>query len=488
MNLSAALNAARSSIAAKSLQTAITAENISNVDNPNYTRRQTETVASGGFGVLRTSVTRADDNALFRQFLEVTSGTTEKQAILDGLTSLERTIGDPALEASPAALMAKFQNALQSYATLPHDPVVAASAIQSAVDLSNGLNDAADIIQQTRSQADAEIGNSVDNINSLLNQFHTANQAVIRGVGSASELASYLDTRDGVLAKLSEELDITTITRPNNDVAIYAKGGAVLYERVPRQVTFQPSTILSPSATGNQVYIDGAPVTGDSATMAISSGKLKGLVALRDDISITYQNQIDEMARGLIEAFAEQDQSAVPALPDVAGLFTYSGAPALPATGVVMPGLAGQISVNDSVNPATGGNADLLRDGGISGAAYVYNTSGNSSFADRLSQLYENFNTPRSFDSAAKTETTTSLLSFSSLSASWFEDTRANATDEAGFQTALLARSSDSLSRATGVDLDTELATMMELERSYEASARLMATINNMFSTLLNSL
>jgi len=488
MNLSAALNAARSSIAAKSLQTAVTAENISNIDNPNFVRRQTETVSAGSPGVRIPTITRADDSALFRQFLEVTSGTTEKQAILDGLTQLERTIGDPELESSPAALMAKFQNSIQSYATLPHDPVVAATAIQSAVDLASGLNRAADIVQQTRSQADAEIGHSVDRINSLLNQFHTANQAIVRGAGSASELAGYLDTRDGVLAKLAEELDITTVTRPNNDVAIYAKGGAVLYEKTPRQVSFQATAVFTPSTVGNQVYIDGVPVTGNSSTMAIGSGKLKGLVELRDNVSVTYQNQIDEMARGLIEAFSEQDQSAVPVLPDVPGLFTYPGAPALPPSGTVMPGLASQISVNDSVNPTTGGNVDLLRDGGISGASYVYNTSGHAGYADRLSQLFEAFNAQRSFDPAAKTESTTTLLGFSSLSASWFENTRAKATDEAGYQTALLARSSDSLSRATGVDLDTELATMMELERSYEASARLLTTIDNMFSTLLNSL
>jgi len=488
MNLSAALNAARSSIAAKSLQTAVTAENIGNIDNPNFVRRRTETISYGGSGVQRTSIARADDSALFRQFLGTTSSTTEKQAILESLTSLELTIGDPELGVSPTALMAKFQSALQSYATLPHDPIIAANAVQSAVELAAGLNNATDAIQQTRAQADADINMSVNRINVLLDQFHTANQAVVRGVGSASELSAYLDSRDGVLAKLSEELDISTITRTNNDVAIYAKGGAVLYEKNVRQVSFQPTMPFTASTTGNQVYIDGVPVTGNGATMGIGGGKLKGLVEVRDNISITYQNQIDEMARGLIEAFAEQDQNAVPVLPDAPGLFTYSGAPAMPASGVVVPGLAGQISVHASVNPATGGNVELLRDGGIAGAAYVYNPASNSGFSDRLSQLYDALNTPRSFDAAAKTETTASLLSFSASSASWFENARADAIDNVDYQTALLARSSDSLSRSTGVDLDTELATMMELERSYEASARLLSTIDNMYAVLLNAL
>ncbi len=487
MNLTAALNAARSSLAAKSVQTAIVAENIGNIDNPNFVHRQTESVSAGGFGVGRVSVTRADNSTLLREFLGVTSQTTEKQAILNGLTSLEATTGDPALEGSPAALMAKFQNSLQSYATLPNDPVVASNVVQSAVDLAASLNSASQTITQTRAQADADIGRSVDRVNNLLEQFHTANQAIVRGVGSASELAGHLDSRDAVLAKLSEEMDISTVTRSNNDVAIYAKGGAVLYEQRPRLVSFQATPTYSPSTVGNQVYIDGVPVTGDVITMGIGSGRLKGLVALRDDVSLTYQNQIDEIARGLIEAFAEQDQSASPSLPDVPGMFTYPGAPAIPASGVVVTGIAGQITVSTAVNPATGGDVNLIRDGGISGAAYNYNPTGNSGFADRLTQLFEGLNAPRSFDPSAQTEVTTSLTNFSSSSVSWFESTRARAVDDAGYQMALLARSSESLSRATGVDLDTELAKMMEIERSYEASARLLSTIDNMFSTLLNS-
>ena len=488
MNLTAALHAARSSIVAKSLQAAITSENIGNVDNPNFIRRQTETVAAGGFGVSQVSVTRAENSTLFRQFIGITSQTTEKQVLLDGLNTLESTIGDPALESSPAALINKLQNAMQSYATLPNDPVVAANVVQSAADLANSLNSASETINQTRQQADSDINRSVERINTLIEQFHVANQAVVRGVGSAAELAGHLDARDSVLAKLSEELDITTVTRSNNDVAIYAKGGAVLYEQRPRKVTFQPTSIYTPTSVGNQVYIDGVPVTGDALTMGIGSGKLKGLVELRDGVAGTYQNQIDEIARGLIETFAEKDQSALPTLPDAPGLFTYSGAPAMPASGVVVKGLAGQIRINPAIDPASGGNVNLIRDGGISGAAYVYNTSGNSGFSDRLAQLFDAFNTPRTFDPVAKTETSASLASFANSSVSWFENQRANAVDDVGYQTALLSRSSDSLSRATGVNLDTELAAMMEIERSYDASAKLLTTIDTMFATLLNSL
>ena len=68
-----------------------------------------------------------------------------------------------------------------------------------------------------------------------------------------------------------------------------------------------------------------------AGVMLAGSGRLTGFAAVRDSATVTYQNQLDEIARGLIEAFAESDQSASPSLPDVPGLFTYPGSPAIPA-------------------------------------------------------------------------------------------------------------------------------------------------------------
>ena len=136
--------------------------------------------------------------------------------------------------------------------------------------------------------------------------------------------------------------------------------------------------------------VDGVPITGSAGVMLAGSGRLTGLAAIRDDIAVTYQNQLDEIARGLIEAFAESDQSATPSLPDAPGLFTYPGAPAMPASGTLLVGLAGAIRINPSVDPSQGGNLALLRDGGIAGdPAYVYNASGGSAYADRLNQYVD---------------------------------------------------------------------------------------------------
>ena len=82
--------------------------------------------------------------------------------------------------------------------------------------------------------------------------------------------------------------------------------------------------LYTAGTTGNAVYIDGVPVTGANSVMPLKSGKLAGLAQLRDQDTVTYQSQLDEIARGLINTFREIDQTAA-ALPDVPGLFTYPG-------------------------------------------------------------------------------------------------------------------------------------------------------------------
>ena len=53
----------------------------------------------------------------------------------------------------------------------------------------------------------------------------------------------------------------------------------------------------------------------------------------------------------------------------------HSGAPAIPAAGTLVAGLASQIKVSAAVDPDQGGDATLLRDGGINGAEVKVETA-----------------------------------------------------------------------------------------------------------------
>ena len=487
MSLSASLNIARSALATFAGQTAVISRNISGVNDPNYARRTANvmTLVGGGIGI--SSITRSTDQVLFATRLEASSQAVRNKAIVDGLDTLQNTINDPALARSPAALIGKLTDALQLYANAPQDVTAASAAVASAVNLANGLNEAAATVQSVRAQADADMASSVDHINSLLAKLEEVNGIIVSQADSTTDISDYLDQRDQILSDLSEEIGIKTIARGSNDIVVYTDGGVTLFETTARAVTFQPTGAFTAGVAGQSVFVDGVPVTSDAVGMKIHSGRLVGLATIRDQLAPQYQAQLDEIARGLIVAFRETDQSAVPALPDVPGLFTWAGGPAMPP-GSVVPGLAASIRVNAAVNPVQGGNASLLRDGGIGGAAYIYNVSGGAGFSDRLRGLVSGLGTAQSFDPAIGLGASATLAKFAASSAGWLSETRKTAAADSDYSTTLFNRASASLSNMTGVNLDEEMTIMLELERSYQASAKLVSTIDSMFDTLLASI
>ena len=488
MSLTAALNAARSSLSANATQTSLLSRNIAGGNEPHYTRKAANLSSFEGGGVRIDSIGRAADPALMTANLGATSQTAKQQAIVDGLTKLEQTVGDPESDRSPAALIGALRDAMQLHASSPESPTTARSVLAGAQDVAEALRSGSAVAQATRQAADAGMAESVGRINGLLSRLETLNAEIVRGTSTGSDITDKLDSRDGILAGLSEEMGIRIVNRANNDIALYTDSGATLFETVARSVTMKPTQAFDAGTVGNAVYVDGVPVVGGSTSMPLQSGRLAGLASVRDSVAVTFQHQLDETARGLVEAFAESDRSDPATLPTIPGLFTYPGAPAMPAGGTLVPGLAAGLSVNAIADPDRGGSLLRLRDGGIGNPAqpgYVANASGAASYSGRLQEMIDALGAPRAFDPAAGSDQSAGIVGFAASSVGWLEASRQRASNELDYRQTLMARSSEALSNATGVNIDEEMTKMLELERSYQASAKIIATVDGLFATLL---
>jgi flagellar hook-associated protein 1 FlgK len=483
MGLTAAIQTAQSALRTTSAQTAITSRNVAGASDPGYSRKLA-LVTETANGAQTLAIRRASDKALYENMVEATSRAAAQQAVADGLNMLEATIGDPEHGHSPAALVGALNDSIQLYSASPSDPNLAQGVVTKAQDLANALKTASAVVQQVRSSADEGMAAGVADLNRLLADFERANAAVVIGTHAGADITDDLDARDKLLSQISELVGVRAVSRDANDMALYTDSGVTLFDVKARAVTFQATPALGPSQTGGAIFVDGVPVTGASATMPLNSGRLQGLAALRDEVAVTFQGQLDEVARGLIETFAEADQSVPATLPERPGLFTWTGAPAMPGA-VLVKGLAGVISVNAGVDPAQGGSLARLRDGGISdpgNPAYVYNQSGAAGFSGRLTEFLGKLQAVRTFDAAVGLDTNASLGGFASSSVGWLEAARKEAVDTASYQTTLLGRASDALSHATGVNLDDEMTLLLELERSYQATSKLLVTIDDMIA------
>jgi flagellar hook-associated protein 1 len=104
-----------------------------------------------------------------------------------------------------------------------------------------------------------------------------------------------------------------------------------------------------------------------------------------------------------------------------------------------------------------------------------------------LFALEEGLNTSRDFDPSLGLDAKATLQDFATSSVSWIEGKRKQASTSVEYQTTLLGYASDALSNATGVNMDDETALMLQIEKSYSASAKLLSVINEMLQTLLNA-
>ena len=500
MSLSAAFNIINSAFLSNAAQSAVISNNIANASTPGYSREIANVLANCFGGSDVASVTRAANGALLEQVNASTSQAASEQALANGLATLAQSVSDSASSSSasgatqngnsPSAMLANLQSALATYAASPSSASAGQAVVTAASDLAASLNSGSATDQQVRSQADSNMASAVTTINSLLNQFSQVNTTIVSGLATGANVSGAEDTRDTILNQLSRQIGISTVANPDGSTSIYTDSGVTLFQDTPRTVSFTPATTLAAGASGNPVSVDGVPITGASAPMAIHSGALAGLADLRDTAAPEYQAQLDQIAGGLINAFAESDQSTTaPGLPSLPGLFTYPGATSLPAT-TAMTGLAASIEVNPNVDPSQGGNVNLLRDGGISdpgNPAYTYNATGSASYAGRIQQLMGQITATQSFDPSAGLGSSDSLSDYANASVSWVQGQNQQASNHVEYQNSLVTQATAALSNATGVSLDTEMTNMLNIENSYTTTAKLLTTVTAMFTALINA-
>ncbi|WP_457661253.1 flagellar hook-associated protein FlgK [Sinorhizobium medicae] len=470
MSLSSAIAIAQSAFSTTAQQTATVSKNIANSGNADYSRRMAMLGTTPG-GAQIVSIYRAQNEALLKQNLISISQSSAQSSLLSGLEIMKSALGGNDYELAPSTYLSAFRNSLQTFASTPGNATIAATVVSDASDLANSISRTSAAVQDLRLDTDKKIAEDVANLNRLLAQFETANNAVRQATAAGTDATAALDDRDRILKQVSELVGISTVTRANNDTVIYTAGGTVLFETLPREVTFAPKSAYDATVTGNGIFIDGVPLAAGNGADTNAQGKLAGLLQLRDDIAPTFQTQLDEMARGLVSLFQEGG------LP---GLFTWSGGN-VPAAGAVEAGIAAYLSVN----PAAKSNPFLLRDGGFNGI--VSNPGNNAGFTDLLDSFVAAMDGDMAFDSAAGLDGTSSIMEFAASSVGWFEQIRSGASTADDNKAALLARTQEALGSVTGVSIDEELSLLLDLEQSYKASAKLISTVDAMMASLLEA-
>ncbi|MGE0768257.1 MAG: flagellar hook-associated protein FlgK [Hyphomicrobiaceae bacterium] len=487
MSLTLAYNIARGALATNATSASVVSRNVSNGENPNAARKSALVVTDASGGVYVAGVTNQVRSALLERSLESTASSSQSAEVAKALAQIAAVVGDPESESSPAALIGKFRSALQTAASAPHDTAMLQGVLTSAENLATSLNAASQLSASTRLDAQAALGQAVGELQSLVETFSGINREIVTGTALGRDVTDQIDQRNSIVRQIADLVNIRTQARSDSDMALYLANGSVLFETSARSISFDSGAVPLPGQVGSSLRIDGVPQSDGESL----GGRIGGLLIVRDEVTLELDRQLDEVARGLIVATSEADQSTLPTGPDQAGLFTFPGGPALPPSGSIAVGLASLISVNANVRPELGGTIERIRDGGISDPldpSYDYNAGDMPGYNGRLNQLIDRLSADQPFASSIGISVASGgVLALATSSAGWVEGQRSAGSADSEKKQVLAERAFGAWQSEVGVNLDDELTALMALERSYQASTRLISSVNSMFDALLSA-
>ncbi|WP_171175484.1 flagellar hook-associated protein FlgK [Ruegeria sp. HKCCD8929] len=481
MSISTAFHNALSGLSAASRASVVVSDNIANALTPGYTRRSLEVATSHvtGNGVQVVGVNRHDAPVLTANRRSADAGYAHAKATSEFFSGLEQLVGTANDPNSITNKLTNFESSLISAASMPESATRLDTAVTEARHLANAINDASEGLRRRRSDADRRIGQQVDRLNTALKDVEDLNARLSKIRAAGGNVAALLDQRQVLVDEINEIVPVNIVARDNDRIALYSDGGAILLDDRAAELSFDLTGDTMPHMTvGNGLLsgleINGRPVATSGGTSAIRGGSLAAQFEIRDELAIEAQQDLDALARDLIERFETPGLDPTVAATDV-GLFTDDGSRFDPAVEI---GLAGRLALNTVVDPDNGGDSWKLR------AGLGATVPGAPGDARQLKAFGDALTTVRTLPT---TRFGTGSLTAADISEGLLSRVGQDANTTAG-RMAFASTTRTELERIEkeqGVDTDTELQRMMQIEQAYAANARIIETVDELMDTLL---
>ena len=482
MSISASLSNALSGLTAASRKSEVISANVSNALTEGYGRRDltltARSLGGNGAGVQVRGVSRQVDETVLaeRRLADASFGSSSTAAGF--YRDMEKILGLPDDPASVTGRITRLESALIEAASRPDSEARLQAVVDSAKSLAGKIGQASGQIQDLRLRADSQIANQVQTLNDGLQRIATLNHQIRVQLGSGHDATALMDQRQQVVDTLSSIVPLRKAPRPNGEIALYTTGGAVLLDGRPASIGFTPVGAIVPQMTLASGALSGLTLNGQPVSTSesgpLGGGSLSALFTLRDDQAVTAQQQLDGLARDLLERFADPtvDPTLTAGSP---GLFTDAGQPFNAANEL---GLSARLAVNASVDPNAGGALWRLRDGiGATSQGPV----GNATLLVAMGDALRAARVPASGGLGSTAQTAVGLAGVMV--------SRNNVALRGAEQTESFTRASLEALKATelrgGVDTDHEMQQLLLVEQAYSANARVITTIEQMINRLL---
>lgn len=445
--------------------------NIANKNTEGYSRQQTETFTNFPYGTGKTrigtgarnaSIQRVNNPYLERQLANEKSQLGYLQGRASGLGQLEQVYNEQANEGLNIS-MAKFFNSFRELSTNPENMAKRIAVKESADLLTRDFNRVSEQLKDVRKDSNSSIAITVHDINSITQEIASLNgqvQKVEIGGGFANDER---DRRDLLVKKLGELTDIKwaegddrtiTVSLGGNNAILITGTEARTLEAVPT-----PEHGKKVAGDFDIIYHQHEYAEPLVITDLIKGGKLGGLIEVRDGEVQEFQNNIDMMAYEIANRVNDMHGQGYSAY-NQTGISFFN-------TVDSMYGAAENIKLSGTI----------IGDVGHIATGMDPNSPGDNRIANMIGELQ--------YTQSLKDGTISIDEYYNGMIAELGLRTE-KANHLAENQDGIVRQLENFRESYSGVNVDEEVASMIEWQKQFDASARIIRTADEMLDTVLN--
>jgi flagellar hook-associated protein 1 FlgK len=427
----------------------VTANNIANQNTPGYSREiavlnELAPTLDGnltvGNGVELQQIQSVRDEVLQLQVSAQNQQQGSAQAQYSALQQIQTPFSDPTQ--GIGSDFTAFFNSLSQLSTNPTSITDRQAVLTSAKTLANDFNSTEQSLDTVQTGLNQSVAQNVTQINGLTQQIAQLNVQVGALQAAGQDPGSLGDQETQLIQQLSQLTNVNQ-TQTEDGLTLTTGNGTPLVvggQSFALQTTTGPSGMTDVSSQGRDI------------TSTITSGELGGNLQVRDTVIPGLLGQLD----GLASQFATNFNAAQ-------------------ASGYDLNGNTGQPLFSDTAGAGAAGSLKVaITDPNLIAASSDGTQGSNGNVANLLAvqnQVLSNGQTP--------------LGTYSSLVAQ-----TGNLTDQAQAEvsasTASLTQLNNQLGAVTGVNLDEETTNLENFQRSYEAAARVVSTVDALTQSVLD--
>jgi len=472
LGLFGTLSMANRSLQTQRAGTEVAGHNLANVNTPGYSRQRVDIDTSiaipsemgpQGTGADAVGIQQIRDVLLDRQIVTETSvrGAYEakQKALQLGQAALGQQIDRQATGAAGSAAasgiggqhgiaeeMSDLFNAFRGLAASATSMPARQEVIKTAQDLATQFNQVSTRLANLRTSLNDSLASDVAQANLALSDIAKLNEQIVAvEIGTPAKANDLRDARQKRIEDLAKLVNITTTANPNGSVDIAIDGVPLVVGPIVQD------TLETYDAGGGQFLV--RTVTGGT-TLNLTGGTMQGTIDARDNDLTTLQTSIDTLAATLISE-----------------VNTVHGA------GFGRNGTSGEAFFTGATAADIGVNTNLANDPWMIQAGGVAGAPGDNTVAVQLGQLAD-------VNHAALSNQTFQENYGQSVAAlgQALNGTNTQLTNQQLVENMLL-RQRDSVS---GVSLDEEMTDLIKFQRAFEASAKLIVTVDELLQTVLS--